>query len=392
MRSGGTLRAARIQEDQAVAEPQTVTQTVPLSHAFELARLRHLSGELAEARKIYERILDAAPDHAEAMVMLGSISYREGDDESAQALHDQAINLTRAAQQRNPERIASRASLVNLLLARGRVAEAESLIGGLDIPLNPMRASDEEFAARQESGVARGLPSILITTMPKSASESIWNKLTQGLGFGQCYLSLGLFPDCCLIPSRVAAASKGGVVTKEHIGPTSHNLSALAHAGIDRLVVHHRDPRQATLSWAHFAQDDINKRLMAPLWRQIVPPAAVLDQSLSAQIDWCLEAFMPRLIDFLSRWREVAQDPEQSLSVLFMSFETFRTDPTGYFNQVLDFYGIPLDEFAPEAEAETVHLRKGQIDEWRGVFSEAQRRRAWELIPGDMAEAFGWEP
>ncbi len=39
-----------------------------------------------------------------------------------------------------------------------------------------------------------------------------------------------------------------------------------------------------------------------------------------------------------------------------------------------------------------VHLRKGQTEEWRGVFTEAQRARAWELIPDDMAKAFGWRP
>ena len=75
-----------------------------------------------------------------------------------------------------------------------------------------------------------------------------------------------------------------------------------------------------------------------------------------------------------------------------MSFELFRTDPDRYFSEVLDFYGVPQARFAAGAEAEVVHLRKGQTDEWLGVFTEAQRRHAWELIPGDMAEAFGWQP
>ncbi len=35
-------------------------------------------------------------------------------------------------------------------------------------------------------------------------------------------------------------------------------------------------------------------------------------------------------------------------------------------------------------------MRKGLIDEWREVFTPAQKERAWALIPGDMAERQGW--
>jgi hypothetical protein len=75
-----------------------------------------------------------------------------------------------------------------------------------------------------------------------------------------------------------------------------------------------------------------------------------------------------------------------------MSFESFRAEPAAYFERVLEFYAVPRERFAADAQAEVVHLRKGEIDEWRGVFTEAQRRRAWDSIPEDLAEAFGWQP
>ena len=40
--------------------------------------------------------------------------------------------------------------------------------------------------------------------------------------------------------------------------------------------------------------------------------------------------------------------------------------------------GIDKATFRTEAEAETVHLRKGLIDEWREVFTPAQQARAWD--------------
>ncbi|MFQ5773834.1 MAG: tetratricopeptide repeat protein [Kiloniellaceae bacterium] len=372
-------------------QPQKTTQTVSVPQAFALARRKHIDGALDEAREIYERIVRAAPDHAESLALLASIAFREGRDRDARQYLERAIDLARAAVQRQAADSAARAALVNLLLAHGRVGEAEAAIEALEIPLNPIRINPQEFGARRQAALERGLPTIVISTLPKSASESIWNKLAEGLGLAQCYLSLGLFPDCCLVPSRVAEAAKGGVVVKEHISANEHNLATLARSGIERLIVHHRDPRQATLSWAHFAREDINLRLMAPLWRKIVPPAGVLARDLGAQLDWCIENYLPRLIEFLQDWRDVADDPGRPVSVLFLSFESFRTRPEAYFTQALDFYGIPRDRFAADAEAEVVHLRKGQLDEWRSVFTEAQRRRAWELIPKDMAEAFGWE-
>ncbi len=375
-----------------MAQSDTPTETLSVRDAFDMARARHLAGALDQARDIYRRILEVMPDHPDAVIMMASIAFRQGDERSGQTYLDRAIDVTRATIQRKPADMGTRAALVNLLLARGRIAEAEALMPDLDIPLNPIRATDEEFAARREACIGKDLPAMAISTVPKSASESIWNKLAEGLGLAQCYLSLGLFPDCCLVPARAAEAARGGVIAKDHIAPTAHNLRALGQAGIDRVIVHHRDPRQAALSWVHFARDDVNQRLMASLWRKIVPPAGVLSRDLGAQIDWCIENYLPLLIGFLVNWRAVDADPDRPVSVLFLSFELFRAEPACYFERALEFYRVPPERFAAEAEAEVVHLRKGQTDEWRGVFTEAQRERAWELIPDDMAEAFGWQP
>ena len=382
----------RDRKGPVLAEPVTTTQTLSIPQAIALARTRYDAGALDQAQEICRRILGAMPDRAGTVVMLASIAFRKGEDRAGETYLARAIDLTRAAVQRMPQDVGTRASLVNLLLAHGRVSEAEALMPGLPIPLNPIRATDEEFAARRQAGIGKNLPSMMICTVPKSASESIWNKLAEGLGLAQCYLSLGLFPDCCLVPARVAEAAPGGIVAKDHIAPTAHNLRTLGQAGIDRVIVHHRDPRQAALSWVHFARDDINQRLMAPLWRKIVPPAGVLNRDLGAQIDWCIENYLLLLIGFLADWRTVDADPDRPVSVLFLSFEQFRTEPARYFERALEFYRVPPERFAAEAEAEVVHLRKGQTDEWRSVFTEAQRARAWELIPDDMAEAFGWRP
>jgi hypothetical protein len=368
----------------------TISRLSP-AQAFDAARSRHLEGALGDARALYQQVLAGVPGHIESLMMLASIAYRTGEETAARAHLDRAIDLAAGTLRQRPGQDALAASLANLLLARGRAAEAEAILRQIRIPINPARGTIEAFEARRREAAARGVPSMLLSTLPKSASESIWNKLAEGLGMAQCHFSLGLFPDCTLVRSRVQAVAAGGVIVKEHLAPTPHNLEILAGAGLGRVVVHLRDPRQATLSWVHFARDDINKRLMAPLWRKIVPPAQVLKQDLAAQIDWSLDSYLPHLTDFLEAWSAVEQaaaGPE----VLFMTFEAFLEQPAAYTERVLAFHGIPSSAFRQEAEAEVVHLRKGQSAEWRDVFTAEQRERAWSLIPPALAERFGWTP
>ncbi len=324
--------------------------------------------------------------------MLSSIAYQQGDDVQADAYLDRAIEIYQAVVQQMSGLLQARAPLVNFLLARGQRAEAESYAVDLDLPINPVRATREEFFRRRRFGIDRGMPAILLNTVPKSASESIWNKLAESLAMGQGHLSLGLFPECCVIPFRVRAASEGGMIAKEHLLATDFNLRMLAQNGITKVVCHLRDPRQATLSWAHFVHDDVSMRLMGPLWRRIVPPAAIFKHDLPEQIDWCVDHYLPLLIDFARGWRNVQDDKDQPIEVLFLSFEGFRTAPENYYARVLQFYGIEAGRFSAEAKADVVHLRKGLLDEWREVFTRKQKERAWELIPDDIAELFDWQP
>ena len=365
-------------------------KSLSIPEAMDLARRRHQAGALADAKQIYRRVLESQPNHAEAMTLMASALYRQGADSEAAEMVDRAIDLyaNTVRLQGNDAQVV--APMVNLLLARDRGPEAEERTQGLDFPVLPVRATQEAFEARRQAAIAAGRQTMLISTVPKSASESIWNRLAEGLNLGQCFLSLGLFPDCCLLPSRVRYAARGGLIIKEHIAATTHNRKTLVEYGLDRVVVHLRDPRQALLSWVHFVRNDVSQRLLAPLWRKIVPQAEVLSYSLEGQLDWAIDHYLPYLIDFVNDWTSVEQNPESGLKVCFASFERFRRDPDGYIDRVLEFYDIDKADFRRDSEAEVVHMRKGLIDEWREVFTPAQKERAWALIPEDMAERQGW--
>ena len=370
---------------------QQQARRLTAEQAFELARQSQADGQLDDAKRLYESLLRFQPNHAGALTLLGSIHYQRGDDIQGDAFVDRAVQIYREAVAQAPDQTAMRAALVNQLLARDRADEALRYLDALELQMNPVRSDAKTFASTRAQAVERGRPPIVINTVPKSASETIWNRLAAGLGMAQSHLSIGLFPDCCIVPYRMRTFMDGGVIAKEHIPATRHNVRQLTEAGIDRMVFHVRDPRQATLSWAHFVQDDVSMRLMAPIWRKVVPPAAVLAKGVEATIDWSIDVYLPRLVQFMADWDAVGRDPDQPLQVKFLSFERFRTDGDGYFEELLSFHGLDSAEFDPGAEAEDVHYRKGELDEWRQVFTRRQAKRAWEKLPRDLCRHFGWK-
>ncbi len=350
------------------------------------------AGRVEDARQLFEQIRLSAPEHPTALTMLSVVHFRLGEKALGEAYLQQAIETYERHLEKAPRDPGLLAPLVNLLLAAGRETEAEQRSRQLELELNPIRATAEEFCRAWRHAKARRLPLLLLVTVPKSASETIWNRLARGLGLPQTHLSLGLFPHCCLIGSRLRQATAGGMTSKEHILPTRHNLEMLQSYGIDHLIVHLRDPRQAVLSWTHFVIDDVSRRRMGAIWRSTVPPRSVLDGGFASVLDWSIEHVLPRYVDFARRWATLADGPSGRLRVRLLSYERFLEDPDGYVDEVLEHFSIPerLYDRRAAAAAASVHLRKGRRDEWRDVFTRRQRQRADALLDAELCARFGW--
>lgn len=68
-----------------------------LSEAFAIAREHHQAGRLEEAEEIYRRILDAEPNHAQTLHLLGVLAYQRGRYADAAASISRAIELAPTA-------------------------------------------------------------------------------------------------------------------------------------------------------------------------------------------------------------------------------------------------------------------------------------------------------
>ncbi len=94
-----------------------MTETAGIPATLRAATGHHRAGRLAEAEALYRRILDADPDHAEALNMLGVLARQSGAP-------DRAVDLIGRALARAPGRPAYLSNLANAYAALGQTDHA----------------------------------------------------------------------------------------------------------------------------------------------------------------------------------------------------------------------------------------------------------------------------
>src|SRR5438876_62903 len=87
------------------------------ANLLDRAMEHHRAGQLDEAGHLYGRILEAQPDHGDALHLLGTIAYQRGDDMQALELIGRALVLM----DRRPE---PHYHLGLVLLRQGKLEEA----------------------------------------------------------------------------------------------------------------------------------------------------------------------------------------------------------------------------------------------------------------------------
>ncbi len=94
--------------------------TDPLTALVQQAMQHHVQGRRDEARQVYDQVLSQAPDHADALHLLGLLEAQLDNFERAHALIWRAITV-------NPGEAMFHNNLGNVCLERGQFAEAEVL-------------------------------------------------------------------------------------------------------------------------------------------------------------------------------------------------------------------------------------------------------------------------
>ncbi len=238
----------------------------------------------------------------------------------------------------------------------------------------------ERFTQIREENIAKGLPSVVLITQGKSASISISNIFNSGFGLPSFAYS---FVDYQVIPSWIQDYARGGACYTTHLSPSQQNIISLKESGIDKIIVHVRDPRQAIISTIHHKQSYPDQ---APEISQSGFGTHNIETQLQA-----LSGIYTDYIDWLNGWVDAAKE----LPIHFSVFYKFVENKEKFIQEYLDYYGAPEAYFDYEQatkiqEGTDYHLRKGLTNEWRDVMPEKFQKHFSFLLPDHIKEKFGW--
>ncbi|MBT4699892.1 MAG: hypothetical protein HOB79_02360 [Rhodospirillaceae bacterium] len=240
-------------------------------------------------------------------------------------------------------------------------------------------------------------PGILFNTMPKSGSIYILRSLSLGLGLMEMKVAVSLFPNDLVLRDRLDELAWGNAIAQQHLPASDINLRFIG-ARLPAMVVHVRDPRQATVSWLHHLQNFNNHRKTIPATEfgleGTTPalPENYFSWSDQKQMDWLLDTHFIQLVAWAAAWTE-AERKAGKPRILITLYEDFLVDRDAVFKSILKFLDIPEQRFdwaaLPQKSPQT-HFRKGMADEWRDVLTGDQQKRARDAIPRALAERFDW--
>lgn len=241
----------------------------------------------------------------------------------------------------------------------------------------PLCRTEEELAAIADK------PSVIVASLPKSGTKYVGSTLSRTLGYDNRDRSLcsGSFPNNMILPHMAAEFALGGMALSAHIQCTPANMAALLEAGIDRMVLHVRDPRATLYSWAHYVRkrDFLHQKFGDKFF----------SLSEEEQIDRHIDDFFAKSVRWLTEWSAyLDSDPE--MQVLVTLHEQLAHDEHAFFRAIFEFYGFSPDALKTAPKDQRMNFRSGSTTEWRENIAPAQTERMTAMIPKRLFDRFGW--
>jgi len=259
---------------------------------------------------------------------------------------------------------------------------------------NGFEAAWCQVAAQSATLRQRGLPGVLIVTMPKSGTVFCEAALARTFGLLSHQVCAGHFPSAPLDAAALAELAQGGRVAMTHADASPANLAALA-ARAEPFVLHLRDPRAATLSMLHHIRTYHADPALRPFLARIGLsfPLGFHAADFPAQLDAMIALYLPAVVRWVEAWL-VALDADPALArlALVTRYEALAADSVGFLRALcahvrLPLEGVTFDEPPRDAGA---HFRNGDDSEWRRALTPAQQDAATAALPEALRVRLGW--
>ena len=239
---------------------------------------------------------------------------------------------------------------------------------GGDLLFSEQSAEALALHAKQLEAIARGLPAILIASMPRSASASLSQTIQATLGVPIMRPSLGSFPNYTLMPRWLMLFLRGGAVTHDHFGASPFNLKVLSDAGVGDLFVLARDPRAAAASALRLGERQGEFPLGARMFGEALVEMSVL-----------------HITPWVTDWLAAEEQVGNKLRFHWIASDEARSNVAETVQRIVSVFRHTHPTAASLAATKVEEVRanyvQGDDDAWRGSVDEEGRDRMWKAIP-----------
>lgn len=247
---------------------------------------------------------------------------------------------------------------------------------------NPIFSEQQTEAAaiRQHQLVAigRGIPLILIASMPRSASASLTQTIAATLDIPVLRVSSGNFPYYFVVPRWLNLASAGGAVTHDHFAASPYNLTTLINSGLQHVFVLVRDPRAAAASAAVLYEPSLSKLGRESLARRMVRDV--------------LYSYLP----WLNEWVAASVDKSSPLKIHWIHSHKARADMDAAVRDIVSILAPQhpaLEKYLGQKAVEvTANFNSGDDDAWRKVVDASDQAQMWDAMTEKTRALFGLAP
>jgi len=227
-----------------------------------------------------------------------------------------------------------------------------------------------DLRRRQDSAMEREIPSLVIASMPRSASATLTQTLASTLDAPLMRISCGRYPNFFLVPRWLNSFSRGGAVLHDHFGAVPYNLKTLREGGVRHVFVRVRDPRSAAASAVNLSnrkygtEDDIDYE--------------------SRVIQLCEQSFIP----WVAAWIAADANADTGLKIHWLARPSAAmSDAARDVLAVLSPEYPALEQYlrtsTPEVRANFVTGNEGA---WRQRISHDAQARLWSAIPQNVRD------
>ena len=192
-----------------------------------------------------------------------------------------------------------------------------------------------------------------------------------------------------IVESWAADYARGGACHVTHLKPDRRQVRNLRDAGVQKLIVYVRDPRQTLVSAVHhlemYPDQFVEFRRDADLRERSQDSRRIGDAALR------ILPFYLQSVEWIEHWTKM----ESEIQILFSTFEEITSDFDSFIERYLAFYGGNTRFFSKtnataRHEGSYYHLRRGSIDEWLEVFTKDEADYLSSLLPETLKERFRW--